>query len=33
MTTPADVKGARYGQLRDPFGVVWALNQQIQQNS
>jgi len=21
--------GARYGQLRDPFGVVWALNQPI----
>jgi uncharacterized glyoxalase superfamily protein PhnB len=21
--------GARYGQLRDPFGVVWALNQRI----
>ena len=22
--------GDRYGQLRDPFGVVWALNQPIQ---
>jgi PhnB protein len=22
--------GARYGQLRDPFGVVWALNQPMQ---
>jgi uncharacterized glyoxalase superfamily protein PhnB len=21
--------GARYGQLRDPFGVVWALNQRL----
>jgi PhnB protein len=21
--------GARYGQLRDPFGVVWALNQPV----
>jgi PhnB protein len=21
--------GARYGQVRDPFGVTWALNQQI----
>jgi PhnB protein len=21
--------GARYGQVRDPFGVAWALNQQI----
>lgn len=21
--------GARYGQLRDPFGVVWALNQPL----
>jgi PhnB protein len=21
--------GARYGQVRDPFGVVWAMNQQI----
>jgi uncharacterized glyoxalase superfamily protein PhnB len=20
--------GARYGQLRDPFGVLWAMNQQ-----
>jgi uncharacterized glyoxalase superfamily protein PhnB len=19
--------GDRYGQLRDPFGVIWALNQ------
>lgn len=24
--------GARYGQLRDPFGVVWAMNQPIQDN-
>lgn len=24
--------GARYGQLRDPFGVVWAMNQPIQNN-
>jgi uncharacterized glyoxalase superfamily protein PhnB len=23
--------GGRYGQLRDPFGVVWAMNQCIQQ--
>jgi uncharacterized glyoxalase superfamily protein PhnB len=22
--------GARYGQLRDPFGVIWALNEQKQ---
>ena len=22
--------GARYGQLRDPFGVVWAMNQPTQ---
>jgi PhnB protein len=21
--------GARYGQLRDPFGVLWALNQPL----
>lgn len=21
--------GARYGQLRDPFGVVWAMNQPL----
>jgi PhnB protein len=21
--------GARYGQLRDPFGVLWALNQPV----
>jgi len=21
--------GARYGQVRDPFGVIWALNQRI----
>ena len=21
--------GARYGQLRDPFGIVWALNQPL----
>jgi PhnB protein len=21
--------GARYGQLRDPFGVIWALNQPL----
>jgi PhnB protein len=20
--------GARYGQLRDPFGVLWAMNEQ-----
>jgi PhnB protein len=23
--------GGRYGQLRDPFGVIWAMNQCIQQ--
>ena len=23
--------GDRYGQLRDPFGVVWAMNQQMNQ--
>jgi PhnB protein len=21
--------GARYGMLRDPFGVIWAMNQQV----
>jgi len=24
--------GARYGQLRDPFGIMWALNQPISQD-
>jgi uncharacterized glyoxalase superfamily protein PhnB len=21
--------GARYGQLRDPFGVLWSMNQSL----
>jgi PhnB protein len=21
--------GARYGQLRDPFGVMWSMNQPL----
>jgi len=28
VTPPADMFwGDRYGQLRDPFGVLWAMNQ------
>ena len=25
--------GARYGQFRDPFGHVWAVNQQLQEQT
>ena len=25
--------GARYGQFRDPFGHVWGINQQLQQQT
>lgn len=25
--------GARYGQLRDPFGHVWGINQQLQEQT
>ena len=27
MPVPDMFWGDRYGQLRDPFGVIWAMNQ------